>query len=190
MTPKIHKKKAILEAVRRVLTTSAPAAATMDHIAAEAGVAKGTLFLYYPSKEALFSAVYADLMTAFVSKLESVRDSGLRGEELLSAAIISVVEHMDSKAGIMDALNENRPGGACARGPKVKAPVILATLSDILQKCAADGLIRLKDPLYMASALFGLCRGSFSYSRGPGRALPLTEKTARIMDIYLHGTGK
>ena len=189
MKNKAMKQKAILEAARRVLAASDPAAATMDRIAAEAGVAKGTLFLYYPSKDALLAAVYSDLMQTFVAGLESVRDSGLRGEVLLRAAVRSVVEHLARKTGLMDALGEKRPGlgKGCHSQLRAKAPAVQGTLKDIIEKCAADGLLTLEDPLYMASALFGLCRGSFAYARGAGRTLSAGEKTDRVVEIYLNG---
>ena len=189
MKPKASKRKIILEAARRVLAASDPAHATMDRIAAEAEVGKGTLFLYYPGKDALFAAVHANLMESFASDLKAIRDSKLRGSALLRAGVRSVVEHMERKTGLMDALGEKRdgPGGVCRRHPRAKAPVILGVLKDILEKCAADGLITLKDPLYMASALFGLCRGSFAYARGAGRTLSAAEKTSRVMEIYLNG---
>ncbi|MCX5785476.1 MAG: TetR/AcrR family transcriptional regulator [Elusimicrobia bacterium] len=189
MKVKILKQKTILEAARRVLAASDPAGATMDRIAAEAGVAKGTLFLYYPSKDALLAAVHSDLMKTFVADLESVRDSGLRGEALLRAAVKSVVEHLARKTGLMDALGEKRPGtgGGCPPQLRAKKPAVLGALKDILEKCAADGLVTLEDPLYMASALFGLCRGSFAYARGAGRTLSAGEKTDRVIAIYLDG---
>ncbi len=46
----------ILEAARKVFGEHGYANATVDLIAAEAGVAKGTLYLYYESKDAIFWA--------------------------------------------------------------------------------------------------------------------------------------
>lgn len=46
----------ILEAARKVFSEQGYGAATVDHIAAAAGVAKGTIYLYYDSKEAIFWA--------------------------------------------------------------------------------------------------------------------------------------
>lgn len=184
MKDRTTKQRSILEAARRVLAAD-PAAATMDRIAKEAGVAKGTLFLYFSGKAALIAAVRADLMNSFIADLETVRGSGLRGEELLRAAVASVVGHFDRKTGMMDALGE-KPA-SCAGVTRAKAPAVLAALRDIIEKCAADGLITLEDPLYMASALFGLCRGSRAYLRGAGRALSVREKTDRVVRIYLDG---
>lgn len=183
MPLKISKQRAILQAARKLLLAADSADVTMDSIAREADVAKGTLFLYYPSKAALFAEVHADLTKAFVAQLVSIRDRGSRGEELLRGAVKALIEHLARKTVLMDALGEKHR----CRPPGARATPILAALAGILEKCAADGLITLKDPLYAASALFGLCRGSLAYSRGPGRSLSAADKMERVTDIYLHG---
>ena len=182
MDQKTARQKNILEAARKVLLAADSANVTMESIAREAGVAKGTLFLYYPGKTALLAAVYSDLTKSFVSGLESIRDSGLRVEKLLRSAVKALVEHLAGKNALMDILGEKHRRRPCA-----KAPVILGALKTILEKCAADGLLTLEDPLYAASALFGLCRGSLAYSRGPGRSLSPADKAARVLEIYLYG---
>jgi len=183
MPLKTTKQRSILQAARRLLLAANSADVTMDSIAREAGVAKGTLFLYYPSKAALFAAVHADLTKAFVAHLLSIRDCGSRGEELLRGAVKALVEHLARKTVLMDALGEKH----VCRPPGNRATPILGALASILEKCAADGLITLEDPMYAASALFGLCRGSLAYSRGPGRSLSSAEKGERIINIYLNG---
>ncbi len=53
----------ILEAARRTFASRGYFGATLDDVAREAGITKGTIYLYYPSKQALFSEMirgYAD----------------------------------------------------------------------------------------------------------------------------------
>jgi AcrR family transcriptional regulator len=50
--PEVRREQ-ILDAAARVFTEKGPSAATMDEVAAAAGVAKGTLYLYFESKERL-----------------------------------------------------------------------------------------------------------------------------------------
>lgn len=188
MAPKISKQRTILEAARKVLSAADPHDVTMETVAAEAGVAKGTLFLYYPSKDALFAAVHSDLMNSFVSSLEAIRDSGQRGEKLLAAAVHTLVEHLARKTGLMEALGERTRHSSLKTANKI--PKAQGVLRDILGKCAEDGLLRLEDPFYTASALFGLCRGSRAYARGKGRSLTAAEKTKRVLDIFLDGIRK
>jgi len=199
MPLKISKQKAILKAARKVLLAADSADVTMESIAREAGVAKGTLFLYYPSKDALLAAVHTDLTKAFVAELVSIMNHGSGGEQLLRCAVKALIEHLARKTVLMDALGERHRcglhgslaakshGGNLKLARAAKVPAILGALRSILEKCAADGLITLEDPLYAASALFGLCRGSLAYSRGPGRSLSSANKAQRVINIYLYG---
>src|SRR3954462_1610964 len=52
----------IVHAALDVFVEKGFAAARMDEIARRAGVTKGTVYLYFPSKEDLFRAVVEDLM--------------------------------------------------------------------------------------------------------------------------------
>jgi AcrR family transcriptional regulator len=51
------KERAILDAALDVFAESGFAQARLDDVAARAGVAKGTIYLYFPSKQALFEAL-------------------------------------------------------------------------------------------------------------------------------------
>lgn len=74
------KKTAILKAARRVFLKDGYASAKMSDIASEAGVAPGTLYLYFDSKESLASALGEDYYARLSSKLGNVmknlRDPG------------------------------------------------------------------------------------------------------------------
>jgi len=49
---------------------------TMDRIAEQAGVAKGTLYLYYRTKETLFLSLYEDRLGAWYTELHALADHG------------------------------------------------------------------------------------------------------------------
>ena len=57
-SPEVRREE-ILEAAARVLIAKGLSAATMSDVAAEAGVAKGTVYLYFDSKEQLLSGLGA-----------------------------------------------------------------------------------------------------------------------------------
>ena len=60
--PATDKREAILDAALRVIARLGLHAAPMSVVAREAGVAAGTLYLYFPSKEAMINALYLDLL--------------------------------------------------------------------------------------------------------------------------------
>lgn len=74
--PRWHRRKAarpqeILDAALGVFAEKGFAAARLDQVAARAGVSKGTLYLYFDSKEALFQAV---VRSAIVTRLAGAEE--------------------------------------------------------------------------------------------------------------------
>ena len=55
-----NKRERILAAGLRLFANQTYQAVTMDRVAEAAGVAKGTLYLYFPSKEALYLGILSD----------------------------------------------------------------------------------------------------------------------------------
>ena len=54
---RIEREGRILDAALRVFSLTGYSGATMDAVAAEAGLTKPTVYQYFPSKESLFSAM-------------------------------------------------------------------------------------------------------------------------------------
>src|SRR3712207_3197971 len=63
------KERAILDAALEVFAESGFAQARLDAVAARAGVAKGTIYLYFPSKQALFEAL---IRTGIAAPIEAL----------------------------------------------------------------------------------------------------------------------
>jgi AcrR family transcriptional regulator len=59
---------------------------TMDRIAERAGVAKGTLYLYFRTKEALFLSLYEDRLGAWYAELQALANHGAGTVEPAAAA--------------------------------------------------------------------------------------------------------
>ncbi|MDH3812856.1 MAG: TetR family transcriptional regulator [Acidobacteriota bacterium] len=59
---------------------------TMDRIAHRAGVAKGTLYLYFRTKEALFLSLYEERLGAWYTELQALADYGAGTVEPAAAA--------------------------------------------------------------------------------------------------------
>lgn len=187
---KREKELEILQAATRVLAAGGFDALTLDQVAKETGVAKGTLFLYYRNKEELVLAVFSAMAETLGQTLTAVAASGLPPEELLKKTVLTLLEHFDKKRDIT-----GYSGGLPMAGPnkeKLRAGFAanMAAIAAALKLCAAGGLLELEDPLFSASALFGLCRGSNSYARAAGRGLPVQERARRITGIFLNGTRK
>lgn len=180
----------ILRAATRVLAAVGFDRLTMDLVAKEAGVAKGTLFLYYRHKDDLVLSVFSVMAETLGITLGSLAAAGLPPEELLRKTVLALLEHFDKKRDIT-----GYSGGLPLAGPykealRARFSANMEGIAAALKLCAEAGLLEIEDPLFAASALFGLCRGSNNYARAAGRKLPVEERARRITGIFLNGTRK
>ncbi len=83
---RIQKKNraAILEAALNVFSAHGFRGATVDQIAAEAGLSKPNLLYYFPSKEAIHSALLSGLLDVWLAPLHDLDENGDPLEEILS----------------------------------------------------------------------------------------------------------
>lgn len=72
----------ILRAGRTLLQSKGLAALQMREVARGAGIALGTVYTYFPTKEALYAAMYADRLDSMLSELEPALTAKTRTEEL------------------------------------------------------------------------------------------------------------
>lgn len=85
----------ILEAAKHVFGESGYAGTKLDDVARRAGVSKGTLYLYFDSKEALFRAmVRAKVVAALAHAEETVRTFDGSSRELLVILISSMYRRL------------------------------------------------------------------------------------------------
>lgn len=137
------------------------AATSMSAIAAELGGSKGTLWSYFPSKQALFEAVLDYQTAAFRKQLVDVLDPC--GD--LRATLTRFCEGFLEKVTSPDALALHRLVQAeTPRFPEVgeifyeRAPRMTQKLvGAYLERCMGDGRIRSGDPIRMTRRLIGLC---------------------------------
>ena len=78
---KQERRCAILDAAERVFLSKSVRDATMDEIARAAELSKGTLYLYFESKDDLFLAIACRALSGLVEKFEAVKASSPRGAD-------------------------------------------------------------------------------------------------------------
>jgi AcrR family transcriptional regulator len=90
------KREAILKAALAEFSSGGFAATRLDDVARRAGVAKGTIYLYFADKEALFQEIVRSMLTPLIGQLEDLRraDAPFREtvERIVSLFISEVLE--------------------------------------------------------------------------------------------------
>lgn len=79
--------QSIQDAAMRVIARKGMAAATMQEIADEAGVAKGTIYLYFRDRDELVEKTFDTAITQLIAKVEQAMDSEPTLEKKIRAAM-------------------------------------------------------------------------------------------------------
>lgn len=81
------RKGAILSTASRLFARKGYANATTSEIAREAGVAEGTLYHHFGSKDGIFLTLFDETMEGYLAGIEAILAGGTSGKETLSAFV-------------------------------------------------------------------------------------------------------
>lgn len=186
----------ILGAAFRVFGKRGLHQATLDEVAREAGITKGTIYLYFPSKAALFSAMLKARVNDFMPAVDAPRGAGpfpiqdrllALGRNLYrffrSPAYLAMYRTMVSEAA-------DFPDAAALLYREGILPAN-RRLAEIIRRGIVAGECRPVDPLVAARAFAGMFQ-VFAVSQellGGKRIFPLAEaKIVRTLtDIFVNG---
>ena len=79
----------IQEATMRVIARKGMSAATMQEIAEEAGVAKGTIYLYFRDREELVEKTFETAMVQLMDEIDAALEQEVPFEEKIRAVIVA-----------------------------------------------------------------------------------------------------
>lgn len=185
------KKRLILASARRMLIKRGFQDLVLDDIARDAGVAKGTLFLYYKSKDELFTAVFADLVDSLGLELETLPKTGLEGKDLLLATAKVVLTHFDHNR---DFMAQGAAGKFPGCGDKSCDKLLEkfknnhARMRAILARADKNGG-RGADLEFASGAFFTLCRTATMRKLFEKHERPLEREAEKIVTFFLEGSG-
>jgi AcrR family transcriptional regulator len=151
-TPRFQRRKEdrpaeIIHAALDEFAQNGYTATRVSDVAARAGVSKGTLYLYFDTKEELFKAVIREFVEADISRMtELVANSDMSCEAFLRGPFLTLIKALpDSPARVvvrlMVAEGANYPDVTAYHWQNVVAPA-LATLELLLQRGIDSGEFR------------------------------------------------
>lgn len=163
---------------------------TMDHIAGQVGVAKPTLYHYFPSKDDILHAIHEEFIDLLISRHEGRQDSGLRPEQLLLEAMADILELMETHRGHVRVFFEHhRELPAEAQGPiRVKRDQYEKIVEDLISEGITTGVLRQTDAHLATLATFGMCNWAYQWYR-PGGRLRTREIAYQFWNYLIYGLG-
>jgi len=183
----------ILAAARELLERRGPEAMTMEEIAADAGVAKGTLYLYFQSKDDLIQALITGVGENILRDLEaSLKAPGTPPEKLIRMVSV-LLEYLNRERllfpiyarELLRGEGESREGFRCRYQEMEEKFVALVT--DLFAEGIAAGQFIPANPRLLTFLIRGLIRATGYYQRAEGQADAAKEALPVILTLLSSG---
>lgn len=146
----------LLDAAGRVFARVGYDDASVEEIAHEAGIGKPTLYRYFPGKEALFEAVFAEALDGLEARLDAVLAVHPSFAERLAGMMAEIVPTFRNHLGSMRSLDEG--ADSKRRLFRLRRGGIERRLSDAIRAGQAEGAVRDIDPELAARFVIGMVR--------------------------------
>ena len=190
---------ALLEAAQKVFGRCGFDGATMERIAQEAGVAKGKIYLYYPSKQSIYDAALNSALAELDDVTRLRLDAAATVREAVSAFIQARTEYFLA-----------RPDFFCMYIAAVTAHITTRkkratelrsifdrqtrALEALIARGVARGEVRRVDPAATALAIFDVTRGfvarTLFLSPGAAGGAGTSGNTEFLAELIWHGLGR
>jgi AcrR family transcriptional regulator len=181
-----RKRATILDGASRIFAARVYHHVTMDDIARETRVGKGTLYRYFPSKEDLYLAIVEEAFDLLIRRLQGERAKTAPPAQVLAHMIEAIVETFAHHLPFFRLIHRGE-GRLFLRKKQVirsRRAHIVRLLAEVLDRGAEQGTFRKLDPALAPSMLIGMVWGT---TLNHAEDTPAAILAARIADLYLHG---
>lgn len=188
--PRGDKRERILDAAVRVFASKSFYTATVAEIAREAGVADGTIYLYFRNKDDLLISLFEERMGEINEGIRAAIEPAEAPLDKLRAFILHHLREVERRPELAEVLIvELRQSTKLMKEYEAAAfGEYLQILSSILERGIEDGSIRPEvDPRAVRRAIFGaLDEVALSWLLG-GRRFDLGENAEQLAEIFVRG---
>ncbi|HEY6434410.1 MAG TPA: TetR/AcrR family transcriptional regulator [Acetobacteraceae bacterium] len=185
----------IVEAALALFTDRGFAATRLEDVAARAGIGKGTIYLYFPTKEELFRAVVRRRLVPNLDAIEAMiaRHAGssaelllgvaARAQQLIATDIAAIPKLVLAESGNFPAIAQLYAEEVAKRG--------LAMLERVFARGIASGEFRPLDPHCLVPVFTGPLLQMALWQQSLGRHTDIQFDPAKVIethvDVFLRG---
>ena len=193
------RRSVLLEAAQKVFGTCGFDGATMERIAQEAGVAKGTIYLYYSSKQSIYDAALNSALAELDEMTRRRLDAAATVREAVSAFIQARTEYFLARPDFFCMYIAAVAAHITTRKKRAsELHAILDRQTRALEAAIARGVargeVRRVDPAATALAIFDVTRGFVARTLFLAPGASVTARTAGdtefLAELIWHGLGR
>jgi TetR/AcrR family fatty acid metabolism transcriptional regulator len=183
----------ILEAACRVVARHGFQGATVDRVAEEARIAKGTVYLYFHTKEELLKAAVEQGIQNFTNQLRGEVAKVLSPLEKLSRFVEASLRLSDANRDFFKTLLLERNFLAAAPDQPEAAHMLelylahIRFIAEIIQGGVTTGLLRPHNVEASAFVLYEALRGCFQQRTLGITARSIREEADMLLDLFFYG---
>lgn len=184
------RRREILEAAARVFARESFHPATIAQVAAEAGVAVGTMYLYFKSKEDLYFRLVEEKVEELLSHLRAESQRAPRALGKLRRIVVAELQffarnreffgfHFFTRSGLTSI-----PKGEFGEGVDRRYAAYLEMITDIIKQGIDEGELRAAPPADLAHVLIGMVNSVVGMWVVDDGQEPLTSKADWLVDFF------
>ncbi len=147
------RKQEIISVARKLFLENEYEKTTMENIITELGIAKGTIYHYFNSKDELLNAVVDDLVNEYIEKLKTVLDE-TKGDALHRMRILITAGNVaDEQSETLEKLHRAGNVALHTRQLAVIFTNMAPLLAQVIEQGCKEGLFQTECPLESAELL-------------------------------------
>lgn len=187
----------IKEAALRVIARKGLSGANMQEIADEAGIAKGTIYLYFKNQQELLEAVIEHSASRLLEQLRAALSSSGTFRQRFQTLLRSHIEFFDTHRDVFRIhLAAKYPEGGdtiaarCDRASRPQYQAYMKLLTTFLEEAAKNEEIRCNNPRRLASFLEEGVASVLHERMSEKKPVPVEEEVEWITSVVLDGIAR
>jgi len=180
----------IIDAAEHVFVKRGLAGTRMSDVAAEAGLATGTLYNYFANRDALLSSLLERRLDQLVAEVRAAAEAEQAApfRDRLVALVRASFQHFEAHRALFTVLAGGGITGKHMRRCVDAQREYQAAFAEPLERAAADRVLRGDVPIsvqadFLTGAVHGVVRG-WAHQEG---ALNLVDQAPAVVDLFLRG---
>lgn len=181
-------KEGIFQAALQVIRERGFDGLTMDRVAEVAGVAKGSIYHYFATKQALMEFIFERVVSPALDRAKEVALSALSPVEKLRAILVEWFTHFSAYRGIFETIFADPTiRHFCSDARRSKYSDGIAIFETVIREGMEQGIFRVVHPQVAAEVMVGALVLPVERDLESGRTRSTEAWAEKLLDLLLWG---